>query len=855
MDFMPRCRSLNELTFLTVLFLLGAVVGQSTLAETLKPGVTQQLAEHRKSVLSRLSYDLSFDLPASRSQSIAASSVIEFDLSDTDESLVLDFKESAEKIGAVEVNGQQSDYRFESEHLMIPARELRLGRNIMSVQFTAGDSSLNRNPEFLYTLFVPDRARTAFPLFDQPNLKARYTLTLTMPADWEAIANAPLQQLEALGERKRLSFAPTELISSYLFSFVAGKFQRETRQINGRQMTMLHRESDREKVARNLDAIFDLHGAALNWLEEYTAIDYPFQKLDFALIPSFQYGGMEHVGAIQYRADSLLLNAQPSQAQLLSRASLIAHETAHMWFGDLVTMEWFNDVWTKEVFANFLAAKIVNPSFPGINHDLNFLIRHFPSAYGVDRTEGANPIRQDLHNLNEAGTLYGNIIYNKAPIMMQQLETLTGQAEFRAGIREYLANFAYGNATWQDLIGILERKTEVDLRSWSEVWVNTPGRPHFLLADLAGNTGLRQVDPEGTGRVWPQQFSVSRRIEGSWRLDSVDSGRTEIAVFDSEASAVLLNADGRGYGLFPADPELLSEWESLDDIQQGSLLVSLFENLLEGNRLSADEYLNRLIPIIELEDNQLLLNLMLRQVRILYWNFLSEEARANAAGSFEESLWALMLTADSPSSKKIFFEAYRDLVLTDGGLGQLLRVWRSEIVVEGLILAETDRIALATVLAIKSPEQADQIVTRQLAQIANTDRQRRFDWIRPALSPDPLARKAFFETLADEDNRAVESWVIGALDALHHPLRRGDAEAYILSSLELLEEIQITGDIFFPMRWLEATLGRHNSPAAAADVRGFLAQRPDYNRQLRLKILQAADTLFRAERLLSLSNF
>ena len=204
---------------------------------------------------------------------------------------------------------------------------------------------------------------------------------------------------------------------------------------------------------------------------------------------------------------------------------------------------------------------------------------------------------------------------------------LTGQDEFRAGVREYLANFAYGNATWPDLIGILERKTEVDLRSWSEVWVNTPGRPHFLLEESAGNTGLRQVDPTGKSRIWPQQFSVSERIEGSWRLDSVESGQAEIAVFDSEASAGLLNADGRGYGLFPVDPELLSEWESLDDIQQGSLLISLFENLLEGNRLSADEYLNRLIGIIELEDNQLLLNLMLRQVRILYWNFLSEAAR------------------------------------------------------------------------------------------------------------------------------------------------------------------------------------------------------------------------------------
>ena len=852
---MLRWRLFDGLTLLTVLLLSSAVVAQSTLIEGLRPGVTQQLAEHRKTVLSRLSYDLSFDLPASPDQHIPATAVIEFELSEADEPLVLDFKESAEKLGAVEVNGQPSDYRFESEHLVIPAGELRAGQNRISVQFTAGDSSLNRNPEFLYTLFVPDRARTAFPLFDQPNLKARYTLTLTMPADWEAIANAPLQQLEALGERKRLRFAPTELISSYLFSFVAGKFQRETRQINGRQMTMLHRESDREKVARNLDAIFDLHGAALSWLEEYTAIDYPFQKFDFALIPSFQYGGMEHVGAIQYRADSLLLNAQPSQTQLLSRASLIAHETAHMWFGDLVTMDWFNDVWTKEVFANFMAAKIVNPSFPEINHDLNFLIRHFPSAYAVDRTQGANPIRQDLQNLNEAGTLYGNIIYNKAPIMMRQLETLTGQDEFRSGMREYLAHFAYGNATWPDLIAILERKTEVDLQSWSEVWVNTAGRPHFLLEESAGTTALRQVDPEGTGRVWPQQFSVSERTEGNWRLESVESGRSEIAVFDPGATAGLLNADGRGYGLFPADPELLSDWESLDDIQRGSLLVSLFENLLEGNRLSADEYLNRLIGIIELEDNQLLLNLMLRQVRILYWNFLSEAARADAAVNVENSLWALMLAADSPSSKKIFFEAYRDLALTTPALDQLLRVWRAEIVVEGLVLSETDQIALATGLAIKLPEQADQIVTRQLAQINNQDRQRRFDWIRPALSPVPATRRAFFETLADENNRGIESWVLGALDALHHPVRRDDAEAYILPSLELLEEIQVTGDIFFPARWLGATLGSHNTPAAAAIVREFLAQRPEYNHQLRLKILQAADTLFRAERLLSLPNF
>ena len=137
---------------------------------------------------------------------------------------------------------------------------------------------------------------------------------------------------------------------------------------------MFHRETDAAKVARNRDALFDLHAKSLAWLEDYTGIKYPWGKFDFVLIPSFQFGGMEHPGAIFYNASSMMLDESATQNQLLNRASTIAHETSHMWFGDLVTMRWFNDVWMKEVMANFMAAKIVNPSFPEVNHDLRFLV-------------------------------------------------------------------------------------------------------------------------------------------------------------------------------------------------------------------------------------------------------------------------------------------------------------------------------------------------------------------------------------------------------------------------------------------------------------------------------------------------
>ena len=844
-----------QLTLLMSLSFSGiSTHAQSTLLPEIEPGVTRELAIQRKAVLSEINYEIELRLPADQQQAIAATEALRFQLSDASHPLVLDFRESADKIRSVEVNGEESVYEFASEHLIVPSAELKIGANRIDIQFIAGESSLNRNPDFLYTLFVPDRARTAFPMFDQPNLKATYDLSLIMPADWDAISNAPLLESEDLGTNKRLRFARSDLISSYLFSFVAGKFQRVTRSVNGREMSMLHRESDAEKVARNVDAVFELHGAALSWLEDYTSIDYPYQKFDFALIPSFQYGGMEHVGAIQYRADSLFLDESPSQTQLLGRASLISHETAHMWFGDLVTMNWFNDVWTKEVFANFMAAKIVNPGFPEINHNLNFLVRHYPSAYAVDRTEGANPIRQPLPNLNEAGTLYGNIIYNKAPIMMRQLETLIGELDFQSGMQEYLATYAFDNATWPDLIAILDQKTEEDLAAWSQVWVNTTGRPHFKARVMGAEPGLRQEDPAAANRIWPQRFAVASRRSDTWTMETLVSGQGEAAYRGGTgdgavSSAVLFNADGFGYGLFPVEATMLADWDSFEAVQKGSLLISLYENMLEGQVITPGDYLSQLTRIVGREENQLLLNLSLRQLQTIYWSFVSDVERTVAGEELERVLWTAMLNAEDSSRKKIYFDAYRDIALSASALERLLAVWQQELQPEGLSLSENDYIALASNLAIKLPQRTQEIVTTQLGKIENEDRRRRFEWISPALSSEQQTRDAFFNSLQDESNRQIESWVLGALNALHHPLRRELSEGYLLPSLQLLEEIQVTGDIFFPARWLGVSLGNYTSASAAATVRDFLAQRPNYNHQLRMKILQAADTPFRAEQL------
>ena len=209
-----------------------------------------------------------------------------------------------------------------------------------------------------------------------------------------------------------------------------------------------------------------------------------------------------------------------------------------------------------------------------------------------------------------------------------------------------------------------------------------------------------------------------------------------------------------------------------------------------------------------------------------------------------------MLNSGEDSSKKIFFEAYRDFSSSALAADRLNSIWRGTLSIEGLSLSERDYVSLATSLAIRLPQRSEEIVTAQLGRIMNADRRRRFEWISPALSAEQEVRDEFFYSLRDVENREIESWVLTALQALHHPLRRDVSESYILPSLELLEEIQSTGDIFFPGRWLTTTLSNHVSLTASETVRNFLAQHPDYNEPLRLKILQAADNLFRAEQML-----
>jgi aminopeptidase N len=838
------------------------------------PGVSRALAHTRAAQLTNLRYDLAFTIPADLHEPVTGITRIVFHMSQAGP-VVLDFVNPTEQVRAVRVAGQAVTPRLTAEHLVLPASALTQGDNTVEISFTASDAPLHRNPDFLYTLFVPDRARFAFPCFDQPDLKARVALTLTVPAGWVAVANGVeaagaavaagaaegAKRAEGREQSTTLHFAETKPIPTYLIAFAAGRFQIESADRDGRRLRMFHRETDTARVTRNRDAIFDLEAGALRWLEAYTGIPYPFDKFDFVAVPAFQYSGMEHPGAVLYRAGSLFLEPTATQSELLGRASLIAHETAHMWFGDLVTMRWFDDVWMKEVFANFMAAKIVNPSFPTLNHELRFLLAHYPAAYAVDRTTGANPIRQPLENLNEAGTLYGAIIYQKAPIVMRQLERRLGDSAFRDGLREYLRQHAYGNASWPDLIALLDAPTPDDLAGWSHVWVEEAGRPTITTrltvgdADMIAGLGFEQSDPTGGNRVWPQRLHPTLGSGLSAFDVAFDSAAVNVpgAVGHPTPSFVLANGDGLAYGDFVPDQRSLA-WlsehlpEIPDELVRGVAWLTLWDAVLDG-RLTPDRLLALAQKALASEGAELNAQRMLSDLTSLYWRYLPAGRRDSLAPEVERTLWDGLQAAQTTSLKSAFFRAYRSVALSPAAVGGLRRVWDQQESVRGLTLAERDYTALALELAVREVPGWDEILATQLNRITNPDRKAQFAFVMPALSADTAVRDAFVASLRDPANRSHEPWVLEALGYLHHPLRSARAERYLQPSLELLEEIQKTGDIFFPLSWLTATLDGHNTPSAARIVDDFLVAHPDYPARLRGKILQAADELERSARI------
>jgi aminopeptidase N len=826
-------------------------------------GVSRALARERARRVTNIRYRIELDIPDDRREPIGGHLVLSFDLDDVRGPLILNFAPGATGgLTRCACNGCGLTTAVFDGHLVLPASALA-ERNHVALDFLAGDGPLNRRDGYLYTLFVPARCHEAFPCFDQPDLKARFTLQLTIPGGWTAVSNAAeASSTERPGHRRTVQFTETEPIPTYLFAFAAGSFRAETSSTSKNHIRLFHVDDDELRVRQNTPAIIEAHEHALAWMTDYTAVPYPFGKLDVVLIEAFQFGGMEHPGAIVYNAGSLLLDRSATGHQLFARAHVIAHETAHMWFGDLVTMTWFDDVWMKEVFANLMAAKIVNPLFPGLDHDLRFFHSHYAGAYDVDRTAGTNAVRQRLDNLLDAASLYGPIVYLKSPIVMRQLELVLGERTFRDILREYLDRHRFGNAAWTDLVDLIVARAPFDVRAWSAAWIDEPGRP-FIRTDLrlAGPAQgrdarieelvLDQHDPQPSRNLlWPQRLVVTLGYQQDLvhveeTLDE-HQARADAARGHRAPLFVLPNGRGVGYGRFALSDSsrewLVANLPAVDDpMTRAAAWLSLWDGMLEGE-VGAACLLDLAVRLIASEPNEMNLQHVLTCAQRLFWVVVTPDVRAQYAGLLERALCDLVDARDD-TAKGALFACLRHVATTEGTRHWLHALWSGDAIITGLPLSEADRIALALELAVRGDRS---IVREQIGRTRSPEHLARLVFLAPAVSTDAGERAAFLDELRDEQNRRREPWVVEGLSWLHHPLLAPASVPLVTSGLHLLEDVKRGGDIFLPKRWTDATLAGHRSPEAAAAVRTFMRDlTPTYPEALRRVILIAADPLFR----------
>jgi aminopeptidase N len=335
---------------------------------------------------------------------------------------------------------------------------------------------------------------------------------------------------------------------------------------------------------------------------------------------------------------------------------------------------------------------------------------------------------------------------------------------------------------------------------------------------------------------------------------ALDAERTDVAEVVGWPAPlyVLPVGEGWAYGGFELDRASLdyltrSLPSIADSVTRGSAWVTLWDAMLDG-AVAPERLLDLASAALAKETDEQLTARILNYSGSAWWRFLPAVERTRRASAFEQLLRQGLGRAATASQKAAWFAALRNAALTPETVKWLRGVWANTEKVPGLPLAEADYTTLALELAVREVDGWQTLLKEQLARIENPDRKGRFAFVMPALSADPKERDAWFRSLADVNNRRREPWVLEGLSYLHHPLRARASTGYVAPSLEMLWEIQKTGDIFFPKRWLDATLGGHNTAEVAAAVRQFLSSLPpSYPERLRSITLQSADELFRAE--------
>ncbi|MBB1253089.1 aminopeptidase N [Streptomyces sp. OF3] len=579
---------------------------------------------------------------------------------------------------------------------------------------------------YLYTQFeVPD-ARRVFASFEQPDLKATFAFTVTAPEGWTVISNSPTPEPSG----NRWEFAPTPRISSYITALIVGPYHavHSTWESADGSRSVPLGVYCRPSLAEFLDAdaIFEVTRQGFDWFEEKFDFPYPFEKYDQLFVPEFNAGAMENAGAVTIR-DQYVFRSKVTDAAYETRAETILHELAHMWFGDLVTMEWWNDLWLNESFATYtsIACQASAPGSRWPHAWTSFANQMKTWAYRQDQLPSTHPIMAEIRDLDDVLVNFDGITYAKGASVLKQLVAYVGEDEFFRGVRAYFKRHAWGNTRLTDLLGALEETSGRDLSAWSKAWLETAGinvlRPEISTDDSGVITSfaVRQEAPElpegakGSPTLRPHRIAIGLyeladgRLTRTDRIElDVDGELTEVPELVGRArpAVVLLNDDDLSYAKVRLDERSLAVvTEHLggfaESLPRALCWASAWDMTRDGE-LPTRDYLELVLSGIGRESDIGVVQSLHRQVKLALELYAAPEWRAEGLARWSEAAERYLRSAEPGSDHQLAWaRALAATARTDGQLDLLAGLLDGGVTVEGLAVDTELRWALLQRLA------------------------------------------------------------------------------------------------------------------------------------------------------------
>ncbi|WP_154793373.1 aminopeptidase N [Occultella kanbiaonis] len=636
---------------------------------------------------------------------------------------------------------------------------------------------------YLYTQFEVADTRRMFAVFEQPDLKATFQFTVTAPSGWQVVSNSPTPAATGDGASATWAFAPTGVLPCYVTALVAGPYHRvdgELTSSDGRTIPLgvLCRAS----LAQHLDAenIMDITRAGFTFYENAFEVPYPFEKYDQLFVPEFNAGAMENAGAVTF-VETYVFRSKVPEATVERRAVTILHELAHMWFGDLVTMRWWNDLWLNESFAEYASTLATAEATRWTQAWTTFSSLEKSWAYRQDQLPSTHPIVAEINDLEDVEVNFDGITYAKGASVLKQLVAWVGQDDFLAGVREYFRKHARSNTELKDLLTELEATSGRDLTAWSKLWLEEAGvtllRPELEVDSQGRITSfvITQEAPETNPVLRPHRIAV-----GGYDVDATGAlVRTHRVELDIDGAAtpvpgfvgidrpqlILVNDDDLAYAKVRLDEaSLATAVEHLRDFTDSlprSLVLAAAWDMTRDGEWPASRFIDLVTANIGAETDSTVVLVLLRQLATSIEYYTDPAEREQVASDAADALWELAVAAETGSDSQLqFVKAFASRATTGAQIETLRGLLAGDVSLDGLAIDTDLRWSLLTGLTAGGAAREAEIAA-ELERDSTAAGQRAAAAARAAI-PTAQAKEAAWAAVVDGDElpNAVQAAVI-----------------------------------------------------------------------------------------------